>query len=201
MIRLALLLVLWAGSASTEEFPALYDVRDVAVGDVLNIRAAQGAGSEILGSFPADRRGIEVVRLSEDGRWGRVNAGELPGWVSMRYLARAPGQEPPEFPMPAVCGGTEPFWDLDLDGDRVVFEHSGIARVAVRASFPRSFDPWTGTRAFVGQTPTDILAGVMRREACSDGMSDMEFGIAIDLVWTGPEGPLHYTGCCTLRSR
>jgi hypothetical protein len=78
-----------AGEAS---LPALFDVTGVASGDVLNLRAEPSAQATIIGSFPADATGIEVIATDSSGRWGQVNAVERAGWASLAYLARQPGQ-------------------------------------------------------------------------------------------------------------
>ena len=109
--------------AAQPEFslPTLFDVVDVGAGDVLNIRAAPDAGSEIIGRLKSDDRAIEVVGLDATGHWGRVNVGERAGWVAMRFLAhRADVWRNGSLPESLACHGTEPFWSLELDEGRVV---------------------------------------------------------------------------------
>lgn len=56
-------------------YPALHDVTGVAADDVLNIRSEPSASSPIIGTFSPFETDVEVVALSPDGGWGRVNAG------------------------------------------------------------------------------------------------------------------------------
>ena len=201
MIRLLVLLLLLGGPVAAQEFPALYDVTGVAADDVLNIRAEPRGGAELLGTLAPDRRGVEILSLSEDGGWGKVNTDLDPGWVSMRYMARQPGQEEWAFPLPAYCAGAEPFWGLDFRDGMIVFDNPDLQTANMIPVYPSNQHPWTGTRAFLGMTNVGTSVGVLRREWCIDGMSDYEFGIAVDFVLATPQGPIHLNGCCSLENR
>ena len=54
----------------------------------------------------------------------------------------------------------------------------------------------------IAQDDLGRLTAQIRREACSDGMSDRDFGLALDMV-VAPEGaaPYVHRGCCTLQVR
>lgn len=180
-------------------FPALYDVTGVAAGDVLNIRAQPGAGAGLRGALAPRAHDIEVVRVSEDGGWGLVNSGDTAGWASMRYLARQPGQDWGSFPTGLSCIGTEPFWQLALAGDGTVrfgdmLDSAGtyapVRRIA-SASRPDRF-------AFVAGSAAAGLTGLIARTACGDGMSEREYGFALDLLLPRPDGPVLYSGCCEI---
>lgn len=192
------------GSASS--FPALFDVTGVTARDVLNLREEPSAGAGVAGSLAADATGIEVVRLSPDGKWGRVSRGEGAAWVSMRYLARQPAAGWETLGQPLRCLGTEPFWAFDLD----------TPAGQIRLSRPGQSDPlplaidWSrfgsGAGGFAGLSLSDGQGGTgfasLTGAACSDGMSDREFSISVRLFLnlqdpdsTGRSG---YFGCCTL---
>ena len=192
-------------------FPALHDVTGVAAGDVLNVRAAPSAGAEIIGSLGPFETVVEVIGLSDDGRWGRVNAGEQSGWASMRYLARQPGQTAADWsvglaPMTLDCFGTEPFWGLSLFPGGAFeftdpFQGDGTA---LSGSYKKlSSSASTGKRGFIGSTDSDpawfgVYAGVINSELCSDGMSDMLYGLALDLLRNDQSGDRLDAGCCRL---
>ncbi len=194
MIRAALLWLTVVGTASAQQLPALYDVSGVAAEDVLNIRAAPAAEAGILGSLPADATGIEVTALSESGTWGRLNSAEGVGWVSMTYLDMQPMGDQP-LPDQLACFGTEPFWAVDA-------RQNGLTTVTMPDEDDRSF----ATQSFLrsgNRTDTYALADfgftlILRREHCSDGMSDRLYGLSSVVVLPGPTRLL--SGCCTLQS-
>lgn len=196
---LTALLVLLAGpaAATQDAWPALFDVTGVALDDVLNVRSAPSATSEIVGALAPDATGVEVIRPDDRQTWGLVNTGEGTGWVSLAYLARLAGQWQGAFPDPARCFGTEPFWTLTFpDGgtvslrtpeERSVPAGSVVARLGsanrrdrhgIRIAFPDG----------------RLSSGVISWERCTDGMSDREYGLALDLL----DADRVLSGCCTL---
>nr|WP_281494163.1 SH3 domain-containing protein [Jannaschia sp. S6380] len=171
----------------------MHDVAGVAADDVLNIRRAPDARSDIVGRLAPDRRGVEVLRTTPDERWGLVNRDGGMGWVSMRYLDRGPGQWAGAFPEIRACFGTEPFWSLRLDGDVIEWstpegaaDGTVIARLGATARRDRH-----GLVATIDRMP---MTGILSARACSDGMSDAEWGLALDAVL----GAEVLSGCCTL---
>ena len=192
IVALALLL-LWTAAAAAQQLPALHRVTGVAGDDVLNIRAEPSASAPVLGSFQPGEDGVEVLRLSPDGRWGLVGLPEGPGWVAMRFLAReAPG--PGSLPRPLRCVGTEPFWSLQVSGDAAVFatpERETPLRPLGEAG------GFVGTVAAFDAGGETLDLTVVRRD-CSDGMSDRPYGFTA-LVWN--RGELFLEGCCTLSAR
>lgn len=101
-------------SATTEGWPALFDVVGVSFDDVLNVRSSPDPDAEIIGDLAPSSKDVEVVRPDDTGNWGLVNSGEGTGWVSLAFLARQPGAWSGQFPDRAQCFGTEPFWSADL---------------------------------------------------------------------------------------
>ncbi len=192
------LFALLSPAAFADSFPALYDVSGVASNDVLNIRARPSGSGDLTGSLAHDAQGVEIVRLSDSGTWGLVNAGESAGWVSMRYMARRPGQDPSSYPLPAQCFGTEPFWDLSLTATSLVFNTMDGQAVNLVLAFPSRTNTYSGSYAFLGYADPGTSTGIIRRAACSDGMSDREFGLSVDFLYQHPSGLLHYSGCCSL---
>lgn len=194
MRALALLLAL-AGpvQAAQDAWPALHDVTGVAADDVLHVRAGPSAGAPAIGALAPDAAGVEVIAVDEALDWGRVNVREGSGWVSMRHLARRPGQVVGSFPPIAACFGTEPFWTLRLDGEAATWstpEGEVAGRVTARLASSARRDRH-GLVADAGGVP---LTGVIAAEACSDGMSDRLYGLAFDAVFGGEV----LSGCCSL---
>lgn len=198
MSRLALALILVCGGAAAQDaFPQLRDVTGVAANDVLNVRAGPGANHPIVGELAPGARGVEVVRV--EGGWGMVNVTEVPGWASMRFLApRVDGDIGNVARL--VCGGTEPFWDIDV--------RPGLSAMV---KTPMSYDPGDTfsvgllQRAYnplekwvlQGTDGARSLSMVVARTYCDNGMSDNEYGFDATLIVTGPEGYV-FSGCCEL---
>ncbi|MDD9729939.1 peptide-binding protein [Mameliella sp. AT18] len=198
MLRVLLaLLVLGGAAAAQDTYPRLHDVVGVAPDDVLNLRAGPGAGHDKVGELAFDARGIEVVRA--EGNWGLVNAGEGPGWASLRYLSpRADGDLPNVRRV--TCGGTEPFWDVEVFAGqdatiRTPMNYETGDRFSV-GLFQRAYNPLE-KYVLQGTNGSRDLALVVAGAYCDNGMSDNEFGLDATLIVTGPDGYV-YSGCCEL---
>lgn len=198
LLRIALLALLMALPAAADEFPALFRVTGVAANDVLNIRTEPSASGAIIGFLAPGAEGIEVVALSEDGRWGRVNTGEQAGWSHMRYLTPEGGPVWRSGEVPLGCYGTEPFWRADffLPSHRAEFDginEGSFELVTDAGALPGTRFPPTLAIPFAGARQG---MAVLRGEACNDGMSDRDFGISILIYWRGEREGL--AGCCVL---
>ncbi|MCK0122035.1 hypothetical protein MWU61_15890 [Loktanella sp. F6476L] len=112
--QIAFAIVLCASPAIAQDFPAHFVTDGVAANDTLNIRAMPDGTSDIIGEYGPYTMNIEVIRISNDGKWGLVGLGEQNGWVAMRFLTWSDHQQPYEFPRPMSCFGTEPFWSLNV---------------------------------------------------------------------------------------
>lgn len=206
MIRLVLALAFAATGLMADELPALFRVVDVNQGDVLNIRSAPTASSDIIGGFRPTDTGIEVATTESNGKWGRVitNEGAM-GWVAMRYLNR---MEQHGYPLSQriECFGTEPFWNLALtqDGQSELDADSFSLFSTKSYETGKLFTPagQRGSYAFEGRQKSRRIFGVIHRQDCSDGMSDMIFGLSLDLITVPTPGSGHETrylrGCCEL---
>ena len=198
-------LALGAGAALAQDpppeplLPALYDVTGVADDDVLNLRAGPDSSTPVVGALPPDARGVEVLSLSGNGRWGLVATAEGASWASMHYLARQPGQPGDRLPRPLLCSGTEPFWSLELQPREAVFERMDGAPVRLR---PVWEGPPEGRRPFaLGLRLEGAGAGlqaVVTRELCFDGMSERAYGLSIFAILSGGLGEGMLSGCCSL---
>ncbi|MDG1473247.1 MAG: SH3 domain-containing protein [Ascidiaceihabitans sp.] len=195
----AVVCIFWGGFAAASDFPKLYAVIGVAADDVLNIRAEPNAQAELLGAFVYNASGVEVVALSDDGKWGQVNVNERVGWAAVRYLTPL-SDTAPFF---ASCFGTEPFWGLILDETGVASEWSSpeskgkvteLETLMTTTVMPRTF-------AYAGKIQGENgrvrkFDALMTHKICSDGMSDNLYGLSIDLSLIGGR---NLAGCCTLQ--
>lgn len=189
-------LLVYASLAYAEDLPARFSVQGVASDDVLNIRAKPTTSSDIIGTLGPFAINVEVVRLSPDGKWGLVSAGERIGWISMRYVARVPGASPYEIPRPLTCLGTEPFWSLTLGIRGSEYQMMGEARQSLNEISHAVAD-----RAYLAtfeEGPTLVRTLLITREQCNDGMSNREFGFSGRLFTETPDGNTFHFGCCTL---
>lgn len=204
MNRLFAVCLLIPVAASAETLPALFGVTDVAGSDRLNIRQDPDATSPVIGELAHDANGIEVVALSDTQTWGQINSGERSGWVSMRFLRRAPETAIGPVPVPLRCFGTEPFWSLSVpDSGSLTLTVPDAPSVEMRLEAPATARGRSDKFGFRASSPDTEYAGTVTRALCSDGMSDQTFGLAIDLLAfpeTGSDsgtGTL-LSGCCSL---
>lgn len=200
MIRLAALLVaaFLATSVQAQDFPSLHRVTGVSASDVLNIRAEPSARAALLGSFAPGAAGIEVIGLSEDRGWGLVRTNEGVGWSSMRFLSREVPGSWRDGQQSLNCHGTEPFWSMNffLPDNRAEFlsPDSGGFEVRTDAPFlPSTFGPPTLALPFQGAREG---FAVVRNGVCSDGMSDLLFGLEVQVYFRNDIRGI--SGCCSL---
>ncbi|WP_333831312.1 SH3 domain-containing protein [Pararhodobacter sp.] len=195
---LLIFVLLCAGAAAAQDYPSLHRVTGVASNDVLNIREEPAGGAPIIGQFRPGQRGIEVMALSENGRWGLVNSGERAGWSSMRYLTREGAGSWRDGQTALNCLGTEPFWRMPifLPTHRAEFHaagEGGFELVTDTGALPTTEFPPVLAIPFSG---TREGMAVVRGELCSDGMSDMAFGLRVQVFWRGDTAGL--SGCCRI---
>lgn len=211
-----------AGPAAAEvegPLPALHDVTGVAAGDVLNLRAGPDPDADLVGMLAPDARDIEVVELGRapsGAAWALVARPEGGAWAAARFLARQDVQDGTGWLPPINCTGTEPFWSFELGTGEIAALRMPdseaapvfVTRRTVSANDPRGhgvtarWDGPEGDPATFGITGAPVTA-LIRRAACSDGMSDRPYGLAIDLLagTLGPDGrseTAHLSGCCRL---
>lgn len=99
--------------------------------------------------------------------------------------AMAVALAPPPPGGPLVCSGTEPFWVLRLGSERWAIERPSSVlgapdeRTALLPVAPRPAQNRRPGHVRVYETKTESGARVtivVRRQACSDGMSDRSYG-------------------------
>lgn len=200
MIRSAGLFLMLAGSAlMAEELPAQFFVSGVAADDVLNIRQAPGAHSAKIGELGPYTTNVEVLGLSDNGRWGRIGMAEGNGWVAMRYLSRQEVPEGQVIPRPLSCLGTEPFWRIGLLQRGDEYDRMGEDRVALDLVEERRGED--GVQADLRARDGTAYSLIVTRGLCGDGMSDREYGWSGTLFIDRDDGAETLRGCCTLDHR
>lgn len=133
-----------------------------------------------------------MIRPDENLEWGLVNVGERSGWASLRFLAPRPGQWFGSYPEFAWCGGTEPFWSLTREDGRIKLARIDDSDIVLPLRWETSSLGHRERHAFRAEGVTGILS----LQSCNDGMSDMEFGIELNLTLDDEENLYH--GCCSL---
>lgn len=195
-----LLLASTSAHADSQLLPAFYKVTGVASNDVLNVRSGTGTSHPIIEYLAYNDRHIEIVRLSDDRKWGLIGYPGGSGWASMRYLKRQSGQSASNLPQPLSCGGNEPFWNLTFSQNGNRFTEPGQVAHNLATT-------WQGTPA--GMRPisygvkmaggNDAISAVISRRQCSDGMSDKAYGFTINALLSGGVGNRMLAGCCALK--
>lgn len=200
MIRTAFLISLLAvTTAGAQQLPPVYQVTGVAQDDTLNIRAEPSAKSAIIGEIYAYDIAVEILHLTDDGKWGYVGARADNGWVAMRFLKHDPSPEPYLVPRPLACSGTEPFWNIGLYPRGSEFQTPDIPRTDISVTSEGVAE--SGFYAVAEEGPTRIYRLNVTRQVCHDDMSGREFGYAGSLFVESPDGNMMLSGCCTLDSR
>jgi uncharacterized membrane protein len=221
MLRTLALLIVTAGAAPADvagPLPALHHV-NTDRRDALILRAAPDRAADAVGTLTPYQWDVEVVAIdhrSYGSTWAQVALPEGGGWVAAHVLSPQGSTDGPDWLPPMLCTGTEPFWSFDLGPGEVaglaMDGHDAapvfVTRRTVSANDPRSHGltaRWDGPE---GDPSTFGIAGapvtgILRRAACSDGMSDRPYGVAVDLMlrMLGADGRTdvaHLSGCCRL---
>ncbi len=183
--------------------PLLYTVTGVAADDTLNVRETPNAHAEDVGDLLPGQT-VEVLELSDDGKWGMVSAGENIGWVAARFLTLTQGTTgdgitlPYGVPLRMACSGTEPFWSAEIVSGKsfkIINYSEDNPRPTTYAMQGMSKPVNIGPYVYGFISPP--VSGVIRREICDDGMSDSLYGWSIDLLRRDQGGVFMLTGCCS----
>jgi uncharacterized membrane protein len=196
MFKPLLIALLCASPAVAQDFPGSYATTDVAADDRLNIRSEPDGSSEVVGDYGPYTLNIEVLRTSNNGKWGYVGTGEGNGWVAMRFLERSDHQDPNAFPRPMSCFGTEPFWSLNVTVRGDEYHELGDDRRHIEMISENAAR--NGAITVFEEGPTLNRTLIVQKGYCDDGMSDREFGWQATLFNEAPDGNYVQSGCCTL---
>ncbi len=84
------------------------------------------------------------------------------------------------FPDPLLVAGTEPFWSVKVEGEVLEYTTPETMESPRRLQATRQVD---GAGLHLsGQDDEEVFALDVRREPCSDGMSDYEYPYAAEFV-------------------
>jgi uncharacterized membrane protein len=180
-----------------------YRVVDVAADDVLNIRDQPGITAPIVATLSPDAAGVRVTGVRQPvgpSMWWEVIHPGIDrdrGWVNARFLAAE--EVAPETNFALQCGGTEPFWSLDIAEGQADFDLLGGAPASWDAS------PWMDAAGFVAgyrfavrlDRPSPAATGwatISRAmDFCTDQMSDRRYPYDMTLITPDEE---IFSGCC-----
>lgn len=198
--------IILTGPAKAHEDPfdfsfKYYRVTGVEQNDTLNVRTEPSASSQIIGTLQPDSGPHEVV-MTKDG-WGQIVHQEFNGWVALRYLAEVEVEKLGDSSLPAglTCGGTEPFWGISFPtAEQAIYTNLSIDGprpldvVAIKSAIARFHVQWFD----LAKDGADVGHAVIRRSACSDGMSDRTYPYSPDLSVVSDDMEWTLEGCCYL---
>ncbi len=198
LIALTLVLSGMGAHAQRLILPDVFTVTGIAADDTLNVRQAPSSSSTDIGDLALYEL-IEVIALSDDGKWGQIIWQEGNGWIAMRFLTPSPLPHMHDSPMPLrlSCGGTEPFWTAFIGPDQT-FEFINRGEPSQGAQSR----PITQSTKAIGIQPYSFaftageFTGLLDRAECSDGMSDRTYGWQLRLINPSPNGLQLWSGCC-----
>lgn len=170
----------------------------------LVVRDGDGMGHAQIGLL-GNNAVVHVIQRSANGNWAMIAFGQGVGWVGTAYLQSQPVPQPvPQpaqtangFPLDILCRGTEPFWTIGFAVDQSVAYTSLIQGPAPVVSLTQA------TPAAGGGYPYSFVAGpysgAISAGQCSDGMSDLQYSMAIALNKPAPNGGFETVyGCCSM---
>lgn len=185
-------LSIWAMGAVAQPL-GVYAVKDVASNDVLNIRAGAGSYFRDIGDLAPDEE-IRVIGFNEDGSWAKVNWAGQEAWVSARYLELITEHTSLTLPKSLNCGGTEPFWAAQLTSNSLSYsmldEEEAVA--PIEQAIPARGRP----DDYIIGIIAGPFSGVLKKEICSDGMSDLDHPWSLVLINQSANGTQVLEGCC-----
>jgi uncharacterized membrane protein len=189
------MLAILATPLAAQDVPRLYDVTDVAAGDVLNIRATPSPSAPVIATLPANATGVEVTARTVTRRWGRVNTGEGVGWVSTRFLSpQGRAIDNYNLPVGLRCFGTEPFWSLTNGDGSLHYTDVGGADQNFAVTIAQDTGIPDDLRRMIRLDGGAVA--YLSPAQCSDGMSDRLYALTLSFM-PGLAAPL-LSGCCSL---
>lgn len=187
LIALVFVTALLPGAAMA--WPTLA-VTGVPKGDVLNLRAAPDAKSAIVAKVPRDARAISANAVGVKGTdWLRITYRGKTGWANAKFLNYETGGG--ALPVRLQCGGTEPFWSVNVGygrGDADLSYEDRKQTLALDAPIAAMARPnlWVLPAVRGG----DFLH--LEKKVCSDDMSDTDYAYTASVR----VGGTLLSGCC-----
>ena len=193
------LLIFPAHAQEIVTWPTYFKVVGVADNDVLNVRGLPSSSAPIIGELAPNSRPIEVL-ASQNG-WAQVSTGEGTGWVSTHFLEeiQLPTIGDTALPEGLTCWGTEPFWGIEIDAAQVVLGDMNEGVSTFQMFETGQFAHRAGSlNFFIAAGEGGQMTGIISNRICSDGMSDRDYGRAVELLISTPEGTSAIAGCCSV---
>lgn len=190
----------FSSNVLAEEF---YAVRDVNADDYLNVRSQAGAQAMIVTMIPHDATTVRLTgKETKLGRatWVKVHWEGKRGWVNRRYLIKVGKQTPvtaqkkTKATATLRCGGTEPFWSIDISSNKASFKPMDGESMSLPVTF-RSQSANNPTIAAVDarNKERNITLFLQKVAECSDGMSDIDYPFRVTTIINNKAV---YSGCC-----
>lgn len=186
------LFLLWASVANAFDYPSLHSVVGVAADDFLNVREGPDVSLPVIAKLMPTATGVEIIKTTDDGRWGLVNVSEKTGWTAMRYLKKTANPTPN-----TQCFGTEPFWSSHFSSN-ASFGLAGEPQRYFQITANINSTNRTDRFATVAQGPSGQLIATISAKQCSDGMSDRLYGLSVEMLVENAGKWTQFSGCCLL---
>lgn len=196
---LLLVLALTINTASVNARPNYYKVID-SLTEHLNVREEPSASSKDLGNIPPGSQTFEILETDSTGEWGRILWLDKTAWVALKFMTPV---QPPHLadtivPIGLLCAGTEPFWTFEIESaDNAELSTSDAVTPMSLGNVKVSKNRDEHPIAIEVLTPNYTAVAILSRKACSDGLSDINYNWAADII-TQPELSL-LSGCCVMR--
>lgn len=189
----------------------IYVVANVATGNVLNLRSGPGVSNTVVARIPADGQG--VVATGEEKKvgsstWVRVYWNGKGGWVNKNYLkpdsgatggstGTTPTPRPPATGPVMRCGGTEPFWSIDITETRLSVDMADGPKYGVPVTFRQTSANNRTIAVIAGANgPQSTQLFLQKVQVCSDGMSDTKYPYTATAVLNNKQV---ISGCCRVQ--
>lgn len=165
-----------------------FSVRGVAKNDVLNLRAAPDSKSKKVATLLPNATGIVVTAVATQSLdWVKIQKGNKSGWVNAKFLAYENG-----LPLRLVCGGTEPFWSIDVGHGRAKVDFTPFEGGKAVLALDGPVTPLGGANSWLYAMLHKDSFLLLQKQTCSDGMSDTSYPYALSARVNG-----HFvSGCC-----
>jgi uncharacterized membrane protein len=185
----------------TAKAEAFYEVTNVAADDYLNVRSEAGVQSLVVTRIPYDAKAVVLTgqKVKQgNSTWVKIVWQGKEGWVNQSYLRpvalSAESSNASSAGVKLRCGGTEPFWGIDVTSAQAKYKPMDGAAMDLPITF-RGASANNPTIAVIKAEAGDKSLGLFLQKvsACSDGMSDINYPYTITALINGNTV---YSGCC-----
>lgn len=177
-----------------------FKVANLDEGDHLNVRAEPSAAATDIGDIESGSQPWEILELDSTGEWGKILWHERSGWIALRYMEQIQVEfiEPTKIPVGLTCLGSEPFWTIEFKSPQSILmsTQEGTQAMSI-VSARRSENSGQFPAAVNFRNDSSSTFTVIRREECSDGMSESPHTWSVDVI-IQPRFKL-LSGCCVVR--